>query len=333
MKIVIVTLIIGLTCRNSVQADSLNDWVVSKIQADEQIWVKAIGRIDGHQLELLQSSKFYVPFFMEPPDADGSLTANDRELFENWKQQEDEVLLPGGYIFRIRFKTAEPLYAMSAGFWNEDAWHSVALGKDVTVEPGSLWESSNGDYLYATLLAGVRPRLLIYDQSGEIARQESFDASAADFEQRLQAVIAAYPSSTKPVLEMVSLAEYLEQPNALWRTVDVSGQFNLRNQHQRADERERLKVLGKLTRSAAISALIKETASNQDSALVRPERKSRPGSDSASPPIPETHSTSASTQVALIDQRRSMQSWFIIFMAVAMIGLLLLIFKKRKRPI
>ncbi|RYZ92173.1 MAG: hypothetical protein EOP06_05075, partial [Proteobacteria bacterium] len=247
----------------SAAAGTLNQWLAEKIQQDEQLLVEALAMTGGHSLDRLKDAKTYVPFFLEAPKGVVFASAEQKEAFETWMKDSGQGFLSGGYVYRLRFKAAPPLYAMSSGEWDGNAWHNIALGRDVTVEPKNLWESSDGDYLYATLLGGVPPRLVIYDQNGEIARQESFDAFAADFEQRLETAIAPYSSSGKPILEMISLAEYLQQPKPSWRAVDTSGQFNLRNQHQRADEQERLKQIGPLTRSAAVSALIGDTVTTQ----------------------------------------------------------------------
>jgi hypothetical protein len=212
---------------------------------------------------------------------------------------------------------------MSAGYWNDDVWRSLALGKDIQVEPGNAWESSNSDYLYTTLLAGVRPRLVSYNHGGEVARQETFDASAADFEQRLQVAVASYASSGKPVLEMISLAEYLKQPSAAWRAVDTTGQFNLRNQQQRADEQERLKQVERLTRSAAVSGLFKNTEATPRAA---PTPKPLPV---VQPPAPKK---SHETKPAPSEEPASSASWsIIVVLIVAVIGGLWLVLNKRKR--
>lgn len=294
----------------SAAAETLNQWLAEQVQRDEQLLVDALAQTGGHSLDMLKDAKTYVPIFLEAPKGVAFASAEQKEAFEAWVKESRQVFLSGGYVYRLKFKAAPPLYAMSAGEWDGNAWHSIALDKDVTVEPGNVWASSNGDYLYATLLAGVRPRLIIYDQSGEIAQQESFDTSAIDFEQRLQAVIVAHSSSSKPVLEMIPLAEYLKQPDALWRAVDTSGQFNLRNQHQRADEQERLKLVGHLTRSAAVSALITDTATTQQttptpkqSAIVQPSglKKAPDAKPTVSTPSEEpTSSTPWSTIAVLI---------------------------------
>lgn len=322
MKMIPSLITICSLCGINLWAESLNDWILSKIQADGQLWKNAISRVDGHGLELLQSSKFYVPFFLELPSIDGSLTERDALLFGDWKKLGDKALLPGGYILRLRFKAAPPLYAMSAGFWNDDAWHSLSLGKEVQIEPGNAWDSSNSDNIYTTLLAGSRPQLISYNQSGEVSHHETFDASALDFEQRLQAAIAPYARRGKPVLEMISLAEYLKQPDAAWRAVDTTGQFNLRNQHQRADEQDRLKQVGQLTRSEAVSGLATSTATTSQ---TTPTPKPPP----VVQPLPTKKALDA--KPATTSEEPASTSWLVWgIVIVAATGLLWLLAKKRK---
>jgi hypothetical protein len=324
MRIFTTILSVCLLCSIKLRAETLNDLILSKLQADEQLWSKAINGTDGHQLELLRSSKFYVPFFMELPSISSSLSDRNASLFGDWKKLEDKFLLPGGYILRLKFKSAAPLYAMSAGYWNDDVWRSIALGKDFQIEPGNAWEGSTGDCLYATLLAGVRPRLISYNQSGEVIRQETFDASAADFEQRLNAAIAAYASSGKPSLEMISLVEYLKQPNAEWRAVDTTGQFNLRNQHQRADEQERLRQVGQLTRGEAVSGLSTNAATTtQTTPAPKPPPVVQSGVPKKSPEAKPTTSTPS-------EEPASSTPWsIIVVLIVAAFGLPWLLLKRR----
>ena len=323
MRILTFLLTICSLCSIKLRAEALNDWILSKLQADEQLWSEAISGTDGHQLELLRSSKFYVPFFMELPDVGSSLTERNASLFRDWKKLEDKSSLSGGYILRLRFKSAAPLYAMSAGYWNDDVWRSLALGKDIQIEPGNAWESPNGDYLYATLLAGVRPRLISYSHSGKVIREQMFDASAADFEQRLKAAIADYVDSGKPSLEMISLVEYLKQPNAEWRAVDTTGQFNLRNQHQRADEQERLRQVGQLTRGEAVSGLSTNAATTTQTTptptpppMVQPPAPKKPLEAKPATPSEEPTSSTPWSVVAVL--------------IVAATDLLWLLVKKRK---
>ncbi|OYW70444.1 MAG: hypothetical protein B7Z37_30720 [Verrucomicrobia bacterium 12-59-8] len=234
-----------------------------------------------------------------------------------------EGFLAGGYIYRLKFKTAPPLYAMSAGEWSGNTWHSIAIGKDVHIEPENTWEGSNSDLLYTSLLAGARPKLISYNQDGEVAHQETFDASALDFDKRLQAAIASYASSGKPILEMISLAEYMKQPDTAWRAVDTSGKFNLRNQHQRAEEQERLRQVRKLTRGEAVSGLSTNAATTSQST---PAPKPPPVVQQSEPKKPtETKHTPAIAS----EEPASSKPWSIILVLIVTAGGLLWLFKRR----
>jgi hypothetical protein len=308
---------------NIASAATLNDWISSEIATDERLMEDAFSQKDGLSLELLKFSKTYVPFFLEKPSSLELATKVDDDvlfeaLFERYKGRHH----PGGYVYRLKFKAAPPLYAMSAGEWDGNDWHSLSLVNDLEIEDSQVWESLKRDCLYTTLLAGPRPRLISYNRSGEVAHQETFDVSDNDFEQQLQAALAPYSSSEKPVLEMISLAEYLQQPNAIWRLLDVSGRFNLRNQHQRPDEQERLKQIGHLTRSAAVSALTTDTATtHQPKPTLRPPPFVRPPQkQSAEPKLSPTGS---------LQPTPSMPWSLIVILMAAATGLAWLLLKKR----
>lgn len=304
-------------------AETLNQWLAGQVQRDEQLLVDALAQNDGSSIDLLKDSRTYVPFFLEEPKGAKFTSLAQKEAFEALMQDGGQSFLAGGYVYRLKFKTAAPLYAMSAGEWNGSSWRSIALGKDILIEPSNAWEASNGEYLYATLVAGTLPRLISYDQSGEVAHQETFDATAADFEQRLKSAIAPYASSRKPDLEMISLAEYLKQPDAPWRAVDATGQFNLRNQHQRPDEQERLKQAGHLTRSAAVSGLSTNTSTTTQPA---PTPKPPPA---VQPPTPKK-APSSSPAMPPNEEPTTSTPWRIIIIVItAACGLLWLWFKRR----
>lgn len=227
----------------SVAAETLDEWLLQKLRTDEQLQMDAISQTNGHSVDLLKSSRTYVPFFLDPPRNVASASPTQKLSFETWGRE--RVLLPGGYIFRMRFQNAPSLYVTSAGEWS-GTWRSLSLEKDIKIEPCRIWEGVEGEYLYATKLAGTTPRLIFYSQQGEVMREEVLDVSAAE---------AVYPPGSMPVLELLSLAEYLLDPKAAWRVVDLSGQYNFRNQEERDTERERLKTMRPLSRSAAIQML------------------------------------------------------------------------------
>lgn len=308
----------------SASAETLNEWLAEQVRTDEQLLADSLSGVGGHSLSLLKDARTYVPFFLEAPKNFTFSSADQRKSFEAWIEKNRSGFLPGGYIYRLSFNAAPPLYATSAGEWSGTTWRSLALGREITLDPQHAWSGANGDYLYATLLSGVRPRLLVYDHRGEMKHQEVFDAATANFEQRLDAALKPYSQNSKPMMEMVSLAEYLKDQNAPWRAVDISGQFNLRTQQQRPDEQERLKKTIPLTRTTTIS-------------LLQPTQQSTPSpSQSAAPalmtPAP-TAAPAASTQtptpasqapVAVVDQPSPVWPWLVgIVVLVVIVALAL----------
>lgn len=238
-------------------SDTLNSWIASEIDADAELLADALAHRGGTTVELLKNSRFYVPFFLEAPQNFTFSAPEQKSSFDRFIKANTSEFLSGGYIFRLSFNKAPALYALSAGNWEPGAkkWHSLALQKNFAIEPGQVWSDGSNDYLYATIVGPPPPRLLVYGQDGEIQREEVFDASSKDFEQRMDAALKPYSQNNKPVLEMISLAEYLENRDAPWRPAEISGQFNLRNQQQRPDEQKRLRQSGQLTRTVTIDFL------------------------------------------------------------------------------
>lgn len=303
-------------------AESLDDWILAQVQNDEQLLSNAFSQTDGHSIDLLKYSRTYVPFFLEPP-ANYAFDSVSKAAFDAWFAEENRKgILPGGYIYRLRFDGASPLYAASAGNWEVETWYSIDLNKDLIVESASVWSGSGADYLYATMLTGVPPRLVVYDRQGEVKSEEVFDVNAADLEQRLKAAKQAYAEKGAPILEMLSLAEYLENPDASWREVDLSGRFNLRNQQQRDTERERLKSGLHLTRSAAIEALRSKLSSQE---VQRPDASSE-SVPQAPGPIP-----SSQAEPTPLEEPLSSTRWLVAAVGVfTALGLLWVFLKKRK---
>ena len=235
-------------------AESLDDWIARQIRTDEQVLAQALAETGGRSVGLLQESRTYIPFFLEPPSGFTFETEGQRSAFADFVRAESQTFLPGGYLFRISFEGAPPLYALSGGEWTGTTWRSIDLAKDFTVEPQRLWAGGSG-YMYATLLTGAPPRLIVYGRSGEILREEVFDVSVVDFEQRAELAVQPFAQDGKPLLEMISLNEYVADSAAAWRAVDTSGPFNFRNQQERNDEEARLKTVPRLTRESLIQAL------------------------------------------------------------------------------
>ncbi len=274
------TLLITALLAASASAETLDEWLAEQVRKEERLLADSISQVGGHSLALLKDARTYVPFFLEVPQSTKLPSADQKTDFDTWTENSRSGFLPGGYIYRLSFNAAPPLYATSAGNWSGRVWHSLDLGKDLLIEERSVWSGANGDYLYATLLAGAKPRFLAYDQQGEIQKQEFFDASAGDFDQRLEATLKPYSLNNKPILEMISLAEYLNNRDAPWRPVDTSGQFNLRNQQQRPNEQERLRQSGQLTRTTTLE-------------LLQPTQESTPSPSPPATPAPMTPAPSA----------------------------------------
>lgn len=318
-------IVVMALCGRSLYAEPLNDWILAQVQKDEQLLADALSQTDGHSLELLRDSRTYIPFFLEAPKSHASALREYKPLFDAWGNDNGQSFLPGGYIYRLRFADAPQLYAASAGHWDGTTWHSLDMGKDFAVEPSRVWNGSGDDYLFATMLAGVPPKIVVYDQQGEVKREEAFDVNAADLEQRVAAAEQAYAEKGSPILEMLSLAEYLENPDASWREVDLSGQFNLRNQQQRDAERERLKPGFHLTRNAAIEAL---QSKSSPQAAQRTHATSEPLPQPPAPEKPTERKPAPSTPVG---ESPSATRWLVLAaVIVAALGLLWVLLKMRK---
>lgn len=321
---ILFSIVVMALCGRSLYAEPLNDWILAQVQKDEQLLADALSQTDGHSLELLRDSRTYIPFFLEAPENHASALREYKPLFDAWGNDNGQSFLPGGYIYRLRFADAPPLYAASAGNWDGTTWHSLDLGKDFAVEPSRVWNGSGDDYLFATMLAGVPPKIVVHDQQGEVKREEVFDVNDADLEQRVAAAEQTYAGKGSPILEMLSLAEYLEDPDASWREVDLSGQFNLRNQQQRDAERERLKPGFPLTRNAAIEALQSKSS---------PQEPQRP--HASSEPMPATKAPdpikSPKAEPSPVEESPASTRWpLVAAVVVAVLGLLWFLLKKRK---
>ncbi len=312
-------------------AETLDGWLLAQVKKDEQLLSDALSQTGGHSLELLRDSRTYIPFFLEAPRSHVSALTEYKLLFDAWRNDNGQSFLPGGYIYRLRFADAPPLYATSAGVWDGTTWRSLDQDKDLVVEPTRVWNGSAGDYLFATMLAGARPKIVVYGQHGEVKREETFDLKAADFEQRVAAAEQIYAGKGSPTLELLSLGEYLENPNASWREVDLSGQFNLRNQQQRDVERKRLKPGLHLTRNVAIEALqskssAQEAQRSHASSEPIPEPQTRILVPQPSKPINSPKSTPRPVEESFSLMRLSA----VAVVIMAALGLLWPLLRKRK---
>jgi hypothetical protein len=247
---------IAMLCREGLAEEPLDRWLLQKVQKDEQLLIKALSQTDDHSLELLKDARSFVPFFYEAPAKYTFESAEQKAKFDDWVAKGSrEDFLPGGYIYRLRFAKGPSLYATSAGDWDGTTWHRLPMGRGIVVEPTQVWNSSEDDELLVTLIAEASPRLLVYDQYGQIKSEKVFDSHAPDLDQQVRAAQQSYQENGSPILEMLSLAEYLKNPYTQWRRLELSGQFNLRNQQQREVERSILKDEQRLTRHVLVQAL------------------------------------------------------------------------------
>ncbi|MFC7337451.1 hypothetical protein ACFQY0_09715 [Haloferula chungangensis] len=252
MTRIFMSLVLACALVESALAEPLDKWLLEKIEADEELLRAAVLRENGRDIRLLESSTTYVPFFVEPPDFGSEPQNYDGSSMTAFFNQQDASLLAGGYLYRIAFGNGSALYALSGGDWDGKAWFSPNLGKELEINPLKVWAGSGGaDFAYATILSGVPPRLVLFDGNGEVKEERRFDLSDPDLASKIQEAENQYSSAGEPALEMVSLAEYLRENAPSWRSVEVTSAFNLRNQHKRPEEIERIEEIEKLTRNEA----------------------------------------------------------------------------------
>lgn len=237
-------------------AESLEAWIIQKLEADEQLIRDSITQTNGQDLEVLKTSTWYLPFFLEAPQNIEASTPKARGSLQELLRVR-EGFLPGGYIHRLSFKNAPPLYALSAGLWEENGaqWHCLETGKDFRIDVGDVWEGE-GEELYVTMISGNEPRLLAYGKDGAVAKDEPFDLNAADFDQRWEDTKSLY-AKRRTTRETIPLAEYLQVKTPTWRKLVVSGRIHLRNQQQRKEEKILLPKIPPMNRATALSVLKK----------------------------------------------------------------------------
>jgi hypothetical protein len=306
----------AILCKDAILASPLDDWLLKQVERDEKLLSNALLKADGHSLEALRSSENYLPFFLEAPRNNYFDSPAQEMEFDTWLAEEGRGgFLPGGYIFRLRFSHLSTLYATSAGDWDGTTWFSPSLGKNLIVDPARVWNGSGNPDIFATMLAGAPPKVIVYDQKGNLLREESFDVNAVDLEQRVAVAVQAFAENGSPNLEMVSLADYLDDADATWKAADLSGRFNLRNQQQRDTERERLKIGPQLTRNEAVEALKSKS----------PRRESRrPHESSESTPLPQASGSETPPQVSLTPSEgsRAPIGWLVLAVVIgAALGL------------
>jgi len=253
---VILTIVALLIPSGLPAAEKLEEWIIRKIEADEQLIRDSIARANGQDLELLRASRWYVPFFLDAPKGAEATTPKDRSALEELLRPRQDFL-PGGYILRLSFPKSPPLYALSAGLWEGGArWHCLELGKDFELEAANVWEGRDGEDLYVTMLSKGDPRLLAYGKDGAVTKDQTFDPNAADFETQWSNTEALY-ANRRTTREMIPLAEYLQAKNPTWRPLVLRSRFNLRNQQQHDDEKPLVARIPPMNREGMTAALKK----------------------------------------------------------------------------
>ncbi|MBK1832492.1 hypothetical protein [Roseibacillus ishigakijimensis] len=246
------SLVLACALGESVLAEPLDKWLLEKTEADEALLRSAVLRENGRDIRLLENSTTYVPFFVESPDFGSEPQNYDGRSMTQFFNRQDASLLAGGYLYRIAFGNGTALYALSGGDWDGKAWFSPNLGKELEIDPLKVWAGSGGaDFAYATILSGVPPRLVLFDGNGAVKEERCFGLSDPDLEAKIQDAENQYSRDGEPALELVSLAEYLREDDPSWRSVEVTSSFNLRNQHKRPEEIERIEEIETLTRNEA----------------------------------------------------------------------------------
>ena len=128
-------LLIAALLAASASAETLNEWLAEQVRTDEQLLADSLSQVGGHSLDLLKDARTYVPFFLEAPQSTKFASPDQKKSFDTWTENSRSGFLPGGYIFRLSFNAALPLYATTAGEWSGTVWRSIALGRDITLDP------------------------------------------------------------------------------------------------------------------------------------------------------------------------------------------------------
>ena len=256
-RIVTVCVLVGLSgsLPVDVQGAPLDEWILQRIQDDEGLLRSAALATDGRGVSLLGRSTTYVPFFLESPALEVGSNDNGKESLSGFFEQQKPTFLAGGYLYRITFKSAPTLYALSTGEWDGTQWYSPALGKDVEIDPLKVWQTAGGDSGYASLLSGAPPRLVVYGRDGALKTEQKFDLNDPDLIANIDSAIEPYSRFGDPNLEMISLEGFLRKDDSAWSQLRVSSSYNLRNQEERPEEKQRFENAATLTRAEAVRKL------------------------------------------------------------------------------
>ncbi|MGJ8634819.1 MAG: hypothetical protein ACSHX7_12955 [Luteolibacter sp.] len=312
------SLVLACALVESALGESLDRWILDKIETDEGLLRAAVLREDGRDIRLLENSTTYVPFFVEPPDFGSEPQNYDGSSMTTFFNQQDASLPAGGYLYRIAFGNGSDLYALSGGEWDGKAWFSPDLGKELEIAPRKVWAGSEGaDFAYATILSGVPPRVVLFDGNGEVKEEQRFDLSDPDLGSKILDAENQYSSAGEPALEMVPLAEYLREDDPSWRSIEVTSSFNFRNQHKRPEEIERIKEIEELTRDEA-KGVIRSRLGQREVA----DEPSYPKVETEAPRKPDLAGGAETTlpEATLRNEETETAWWPLILGALAVLG-------------
>ena len=311
----------------NLKADSIDVWLLGKIERDEEQLTWALRGENGYSVELLPSaSRWSAPLFLEQPSLSGSWDVGTEyiaELGDYFAKERKSGHLAGGYLYLVTFSDGSALYSLSAE--GARKWFSPIFNREVEIAPRKVWAGAPGaDFSYATILSGVPPRLVLFDGNGEVKEEHRFDLSDPDLASKIQDAANQYSSAGEPTLEMVSLSEYLREENPSWRSVEITSAFNFRNQHKRPEEIERIEEIQKLTRDEAKGELRsrlgqREVADQPSNPKVETEALRTPGLASDPPPSqPET---------TLRNEETETPTWPLILGAIAVLCVAVILFR------
>lgn len=310
-------------------AAPVDAWVLEEIERDESVLRSAVAKTDGRDFRLLEQSTTYIPFFLETPDVGGDQDDHDIGSISDFFGGQKSMFLAGGYLYKIDFGNASPLYGLSSGEWQGRNWYSPDFAKDIEVNPLQVWSGHGGnDYSYASILSGVPPRLVVFDQGGEIKEERAFDISHPALLSEIEAAAKVYSLSGEPKLEMVSLAEYLRNDHPSWRKVEMTPSYNFRNQQERPEEIVRLSEVGKLTRREAVSKLrlrMEGVSEKLDRKVVSEVENDREKPDEIDAVKTETDADTVDVEI-----ENKFPVWPYVVVAVAILLMLVLLLRVRK---
>ena len=248
--------VLVLASTTSIVADDLKNWIAKQIREDEALLADALNETNGRSIDLLKSSPSYVPFFLDQPNNNGE----GAESIGHHLDRDPTKFVSGGYVFRLRFEEAQPLYALSGGDWAAEKWYSPRFNSELGINGLEVWAGDSGsEFSYASYIRGMPPRIVVYDLKGKSV-EKTFHPSDEDFSASLEVELALYSNQQKPTLELVTLAEFLKNEDLNWRPAAINSNYNFRNQHFRPEEAEYIIDANELNRNEAINILSNKVA-------------------------------------------------------------------------